>query len=242
MHPIKNNKIIKVLLLTLFTFVLSTVQAQTQISFLAGYGTYSMNELKTFQKELQSQFPVEAKITDAFPGYLYYELTATTRLKSYFFCGISVSYGSTGGRIYYADYSGSMYADQRARYLTIGIPFGWNVPVQENKLKLIFQIKPAVYFGNLDVSIVSHLENQIPENEEFKFSSTNIGLQPSVQMDRRFGPLWLGIQMGYNVNVQSSNLFFKENKDYYLLNNKGDKIHANWSGLRFGVSLSYPLD
>lgn len=43
--------------------------AQISISFNAGQGTWAMNTMKDFQEEYSNDFPVEAKINEAFPSH-----------------------------------------------------------------------------------------------------------------------------------------------------------------------------
>ena len=76
-----------------------------------GYATFKMTDLKQMQKEQLSYMPVDAKITNSFPGYLNYSIDAVFYDSTYF-VGVLLGHTSTGGRINYTDYSGSITYDQ----------------------------------------------------------------------------------------------------------------------------------
>lgn len=232
---------IKLACRTILLFCISTAGfSQVQLSLSSGYSTYSMSQLKEFQTEMKSQFPVEAKITSSFPGYIYHEFSGAYQFGDHFLSGISLTYGSTGGKIHYRDYSGEMGNEQVAKYFEIGLPLSWKIPLQENKLNMHLQLRPSWILGNLSMSYESEI-NSKKAVDEVEFKSTNVGFQPSVMVERKIGPLFLFLSCAYNQNVYKSKLFFKENDDYYLLNSKFEKVRADWSGLRVGLGVSYTL-
>src|SRR5688500_12260694 len=82
--------------------------AQKSATLRMGYGTYTMNEMKSFQVDLQKQSEYPMRIIESFPAFVYYEGSLTFPLGNNFICAPNFSYGSTGGRIHYGDYSGEL--------------------------------------------------------------------------------------------------------------------------------------
>ena len=227
--------------LTIILFFLpEVVLAQFDFSASFGYGTYSMKELKEHQKGIQTQFPVETKITSSFPGYWYYEAGTNYRFKFNFFVGATIAYGSTGGKINYQDYSGEIDCEHKLRYIAVGLPLGYILPLKAGKMNLQFELSPSVYFGDMELEVAAEINKQREaQSEEFK--STNIGLRPSIRLERKTGPVRIFIQAGYYLDVYRSNLTVKDNSEYYLLNNQDEAVHTNFSGLRTAIGVSYGL-
>lgn len=75
-----------------------------------GVGSYQYNDLKTFFEEQRAKMQVDAKVVNNFPAYVTFSGGARVKLKT-ISCGLEFSYGSTGGRIAYSDYSGYLLED-----------------------------------------------------------------------------------------------------------------------------------
>jgi len=215
--------------------------AQVKVSASVGYGTYSMKDLKEHQEQLKEQFPVDPKITSSFPGYWYYQFGASYRFKSNFFIGSSVSYGSTGGKIHYQDYSGEIGCEHKVKYISVGVPLGWQFPIQQDKMNLGLELSPALYFGNTQLAFETEVNTQ-SDQQSVEFESINIGLQPAARLERQVGPVLIFIQAGYYIDVYRSELTVKDNSEYYLLNGNGKKVHSDFTGLRtaLGVAFAFP--
>src|SRR5258708_40338556 len=100
--------------------------AQLQLTLNSGIGTYQMGDLKTLQDNVLKSMPVKAQVISSFPAYWFYELTATN-VKGKFVMGGSISYGSSGGRLYYSDYSGSLWYDQLSSFYSVTTMLGTRV-------------------------------------------------------------------------------------------------------------------
>lgn len=222
-------------------FLLSTsALSQLKIAFGTGYGMYSMNDLKTFQQELLSDFPSDSKITAEFPGYLYYEASVTSLRNEKFILGGYLTYGSTGGRIHYGDYSGEVSTNQLIRYFSIGAPLGIQVSNDEKSLNCHFDLKPHVTFGALTLEFYSRLGNQ-HEEESLKFTSFNVGVEPGLTTEKVIKNWGINFFLGYNINFVQGKLFFTEDDQAYLQNENGENIGINLSGLRFALGISYKV-
>jgi len=227
--------------LTIFLFFAPAVAfAQFDFSASLGYGTYSMKELKEHQQDIQAQFPVDSEITSSFPAYWYYEAGANYRFKFNFFVGATLAYGSTGGKINYHDYSGEIDCEHRLRYIAIGVPLGYRLPLKTGKMSFQFELSPSVYLGDMELEVTAEINKQRQTQTEV-FQSTNFGLRPSIRLDRKTGPVRIFIQAGYYVDVFQSNFTVKDNSDYYLMNSQNEEVRANFSGLRTAFGVSYGL-
>jgi hypothetical protein len=115
------NKIIRYSL-AIFTVIFLRTAAYAQVDLYAntGVAAYQQRELKMYQDDIIKAIGVPAKATDNFPPYLTYNLGVNLNLRN-FIIGIEVGHGSTGGRVYYEDYSGLFKADQLFKYDYIGI-------------------------------------------------------------------------------------------------------------------------
>lgn len=236
---VMKKKSLEAIFICLSLFFFSETQAQFQIAISSGYATYKMEDLKAHQEELRPQFPVDAKTTVSFPGYLFYELNGGYTFNSKLFTGVGIAYGSTGGKIHYGDYSGEISLEHRLKHFTLSTIVGRKILLKD-RLNLILDLQPSFIFGGLEMAFESRIGTDV-EDDLTSFKSLNIAIQPNIQLERRAGPVFLFIRAGYSQNIFSSKLFLKADDQYYLLDEDGEKIRADWSGLRATLGLSYVL-
>lgn len=227
----------KIVLLAIIVALPLATFGQVQVSVRAGYGFYSMSELKTFQEGLKSEFPVSLRTTEAYPPYLYYEGSFQFIIRERVPLGISVTYGSTGSRLHYSDYSGEIFADQFVKYLAIGLPVAWIFP-SKNTWSLQVELKPNISFNELALKLQSSVANQT-EAEQLDFKSMDIGIQPGFAIIKRFGPVGLLLQAGFNIGLMNGELFLKKDDAYYLTQRNGDHVSTDWTGLRIAAGINY---
>jgi len=225
-------------LLVLFLLLSFPVAAQKiTLSLNVGVGTYAMNDFKKLQKQLQSQNYLNPTITDEFPPYLFYEGTCHAALTSSIFTGVSVAYGSTGGRIQYRDYSGYVRADQSLRYINVSIPVGYRFNIGE-KLTLGFDLKPTYTQSHVDIAFEQQIAAEY-EKEEHKFNSKSFAIQPEIFLMRKFGRFGIQAQISYYQGVKQGNLYYEDDTDAYLIDDRDDAIYAGWEGLRLSIGGSF---
>lgn len=216
--------------------------AQIQVTLNSGIGTYQMGELKTLQDNFLKSMPVAAQVTASFPAYWFYELTATNEFKEKFLMGGSLSYGSTGGRVYYSDYSGSLWSDQLASFYSITTLFGARRTWLDGKLSLQGDVRPGITITNLDFSSNQAAGNAIYYSQN-KYHSLNLVVQPTVSLSYRWRSLSFNTFAGYNFNFAKGEL--QSHQSYYsqfgILYSGGNSTHVDWSGLRAGVGLGINL-
>lgn len=227
------RRILTVLLLSLC----ANAYAQVEISAGIGMGTFSMRELKDLQKQIQSGYPVDAKITEQFPAYVIYDASISRKLKSNGFLGIYYQYGSTGGRVHYEDFSGEIYSDQLLHYSTLGLTIGQELALKNNfSLRLDFH--PGATFTRLEITDVTKVGNE-GYRETYKFRSINATLQPTIELYKSWQQFGIRVFAGFHLAAYSGKLKYEENKEAYLTNGGNDPIVANWNGLRLGITGTY---
>ena len=77
-------------------------------------------------------------------------------------------------------------------------------------------------------------------DSSLELQSIDIGAGGNFIYEYSFSFFTLRATLGFDV-VFGGNLKFKENNDYHLENNSGDLVKTNWTGLRTGIGVSFPL-
>jgi hypothetical protein len=196
-----------------------------------------MNDLKKFQLEMKKQFPFEPDITDDFPPYLFYEASCHLRHDRGLVTGLALSYGSTGGRVQYRDYSGYLRTDQILRYLNLSAPLGFGFDPGE-RTSIQFDLRPTYTMTFTDLKFEQEVAGN-HQTESHRFKSQNIAVQPEFAMMRRINQFGIHVQASYYITVVKGKMYYKENDEAYLVGNDDKPLYAGWDGVRlsFGVSL-----
>lgn len=206
------------------------------------YGTFSMREVKDFQKHFIEQVPVGIKITDSFPGFYLFGFRGAKALEQgetdNVYLGFVAETGSTGGRAHYADYSGSIHFDQLLRYFSGGIflekiayqgPIHFFYGMQLEALQTHFTFKSHVKIG--------HQEDWQSE----AFRSMGGALKPYLGVAYPMHHFTFGLHLGYLVNGSAPFHVKGEPKAIITLDGSENKVSPGWSGLRFNLSARYFL-
>jgi hypothetical protein len=194
------------------------------------------------QDNLLKGMPVKAQVTASFPAYWFFELTATNELKGKLLLGGSLSYGSTGGRVSYSDFSGSLWSDQLVSNYTITTLFGTKTSWFNGKLSLQGDVRPGITVTTMDYSY-----NQDAGTSSYysrsKYHSLNLIIQPTATLSYRWRSLSVNSFVGYNINFVKGDLRSYDNFSsfgYYYPGNSS--THADWSGLRAGGGLALAIN
>ena len=219
----------RTILIICFCLVAVCGICQSQLSFQVGYGTFALADIKSLQESQLLTYPVKAEITSSFPSYWIYGLSGKKFLRNNFMIGVSGVMGSTGSRIYYEDYSGSVGSDQLLRFTALGLHLGIFDRLKSQKVHFTVDLNPGVVFTSMKLRSFQALQGYAPSEVVTDVRSLNVALQPTFALTRRFGPLGLNVFAGYHVMIVQGKLKLKENKDAFLA------VKADWSGLRVGV-------
>jgi hypothetical protein len=230
-------------ILILFMALILPLSSFSQLEFQPqlGYGSFNMKEMTQHLKELSNSFPVEAKVTDEFPNYWYYELIGSYTFRGNLYSGVSVSYGSTGGRAHYSDYSGEVVANLLVKGITIVPIVGWKIPSKKEDHIYILQLRAGLIAGKYDLSLRSAIGTQSSE-DHIEFSSMNVLIEPGFRFTKMI-TYFLGanVYVGYNLNLAKGRLYFEEDSEYFLRDQRHNPIHLDWSGLRTALGVTFRI-
>jgi hypothetical protein len=227
----------KVLIIILLILPVCAI-GQMRVSLRSGYGLYSMNEMKSFQAELRAQSEYPMRITESFPGYVYYEVALMLPLANKFFYTANFGYGSTGGRIHYSDYSGEIRFDQLLNYISAGTSLGISEENSTGKYVFDFSITPSFVFSKLSLEFMARIGDE-QNVERIEFRSTNLTLQPDFAITRKFGRLGIQAMVGYNFAILKGKLFLTSDGEAYLIDSSGNNVPSNWNGGRASLGISF---
>jgi hypothetical protein len=227
------NKIIRYsLIITLLLIGESNAQSIT-IDVNIGLGTYTYNDLRDYQEYIQNQIPVNSTITEEFPPFLIYSVAICKQIKTWEI-GIEAGHGSTGGRIYYEDYSGEFIADQLISYTYLSISPG-AIFIDKNKFSLIGKMKVMANFNNLKINNSLQLGGQTSKEDQ-DFGSVGFGLQPNLIGRRYFKQTFIQISCGYELQTKSKPTT-KDNDHLFLAGENNEPVYLQGSGLRAMIGL-----
>lgn len=223
--------------------------AQISVSLSAGYGSWAMKSMKEWQEEYRNSFPVEGKTLGSFPPYLYYDASIVQQSDQWI-RGLAVSNGSTGGRIYYSDYSGKTSMDQSLSFYALSGIIGRTLNRNTEKLLITGSMRPGVTISKMSYDYEQVIYDAGSENISNKFSSYSLTIQPAVSLIRKFGRIGVEVLAGYHLIVVGGKLVYDDesgipsnqgNVDYLIKNDKGP-VTSNWSGYRLSLGISVQLN
>jgi hypothetical protein len=196
-----------------------------------------MDDMKTFLNDVAASFPVTAKVSPAFPSYWFYDVSAKWRSGKNSLTGFSFSSGSTGGRAYYSDYSGSIGFDQLLSYQSYLLIIGFRKDFLHGRLTLEGDLRPGITTTELNVKAYQNVGIYAETTAQYK--GVNFVAQPTMALSTRFGFIGAQVFAGYNLTLSSGNLY--QTSGAYL-QSSGTPLKADWTGLRAGAGLSLYFD
>ncbi|WP_224994531.1 hypothetical protein [Cesiribacter sp. SM1] len=216
-------------------------QAPAEIRLGAGYGSYSMGDLEALQENSMQGIGVNIKATERFPAYFNYSLRYLFKSKVDDHFGVVAEMGSTGGRIGYADYSGSYREDQLLRYRRIGV-----VVESYRALPKGFDgwlgCEASLLFSKLIYEGEISLTGAGSTSEHYTFYALGGAVQPYLALERKIGFIRLGAQAGVCLSL-SEGFSLKEDRNIKLVNpgKSSEEVVPGWSGWRLSMYVGVPL-
>jgi hypothetical protein len=155
--------------------------------------------------------------------------------------GGTINYNSSGARLSYADYSGKFNFDQITKRLAVGTNIRI-MTISEHKLTYGLEANLQISFSTLELESNLMINNLSAQKENLKFNSLSGQLRLSwINKYNILNDFYLINRIGYELDILSSKLFFKENKEAYLLTPNGKEARLDWSGIRLsmGVGINF---
>lgn len=220
-------------------FALRT-SAQFNFEFHSGYGSYSNSDLKKYQSTLLSGLLPGGKILESFPAFWYYGVDAKWDLPNSLF-GLSLSQGSSGGQVYYADYSGAYKDEQLLKYKAVRIltagKFTFNKGTTSIQIDPRFGLAFATLQGTQSITTAFGIQ-PFGTSQSSTFKAVNPFFEPTFSLSQKLRTVSINIFVGYQVNL-ATNRYRQSNGRPMTFN--GTEATMNLSGLRTGGSIAFYL-
>lgn len=228
-------------LTVLFLLTLYSCTAQQMVFAVnAGVGDYDMKDLELFLKQSSGQTPISLALTEDFPPYFFYEASCFRETRYKLFYGALVTYGSTGGREAYRDYSGYLHEDLLLHYFDFGLPVGLVFHAREN-LVVHLDLQPTYTMTRSLLNVEEHV-GAYHESGRLHFHSGSFAAQPGVSLLRKFQRMALQLNASYYITAINGKLYSKEYDGGYLINRENDDpLYAGWNGVRISIGASLTL-
>lgn len=232
-------KRIAILLSGILIFIQSFSQ-HSEIGIQAGLGSFEMTGFKNFNELVQKDLPFETKITADFPMHFVYKFFLHQTFKNNWGIGFRFSFSSTGSMVSREDYSGSYYFKNQVRNLSPGFIFDYTVHLT-GKINMIIYNELGWEFSHSKMHENLSLSTFTPVDEVLEFRSVNLFTEPGIKVIYKFkdwfyGGLYLGYLWDTHSPVKSTDTAFQLRELYTFEHSKNA---MNWTGIRFGITVSY---
>ena len=211
-----------------------SIAQKVGIAFNVNYGNYNMNEIHQFQDELIESFPVKAKKMSSFPAFVGYDgrlFLAIKRMN----VGIVGSFNSTGSRISYSDYSGSIAIDQLAKLKALGAFVEYTISDRSEKWEPFVSL--MMLRGKSSYTLDARMKvGEEASDEQLDFESNHILLNPAFGIRRNVRSFYASATVGYVLD-SSEDLRYEKDHKLRLLNEDNEPVGLDWSGFRLGLSI-----
>ena len=226
-----------VTLCLLFSAALS--RGQEFVYMKAIGGTYRMSDMKRMQDELLADLSprIPARAVRSFPASVgvelgidfagYDDVPASHRLGGF------TSYILTQGKISYSDYSGEVDIEQDLTRITLGTK--GTVGIAAN-LSLVGKL--GFCLSRYEINSRTSLDTAPTQEEEVSFTARGVAVEPGLQWSRTWRRVSLIVEAGYELNINGKTQY---DSDRHLIDDAGDPLKIDWSGIRLGTGIVFGL-
>lgn len=228
--------VLPLILIALLLAAPAFAQSSFSVTPRIGYGNFSMQGLKTVQEGLILQNNLGLEVVEEFPAYYQFGLQFRYNISARYAGGIALETGSTGGRVAYADYSGSIRADQLVSYKSVGTFSEYLI--QEGKLNWLAGVEVTAVRSALTLEITTQVNEHKGHNLE-ELVALGVGIKPYMSLRypvKRFVP---EISLGYL--FYSGRPFHLRGDERMILSAYNKEIGPNWGGLRVTAGIGLLL-
>lgn len=200
-----------------------------------------MRDLKDFQNELKPAVNfVPIKTVESFPAWIGYDFKVSRALNK-IELGAFYSFNSTGGRLHYKDYSGQIKFDQLIKANSFGTFVSLNLN-ESVVYKLRLGIRNALCFSDLKLENSISLYDQVIDSEFYNLKSLDIYISPLFEFEYLINNFFLSAELRYEIFVVKSPLTINGDGEVYIELDNGDKMKADWDGVRITAGLGYKFN
>lgn len=214
-------------------------QAKLSIEPRVGYGTFQMNAMKDYQQVLIKKSQVNAQATDSFGPYALFGASALYALGEKTSAGLFMEHGSTGGRVHYEDYSGSLQYDFLLRYRALGMGVSTKMALRGSAIHFVQGAELSLIYSRMLLKEDGHVYDRKFEGEK-TYKANGFGFKPYIGLERSIVSFPTRLTVGYLFSG-SGTYFEPGNKGTYPADFQAKDLKPNWSGLRINLSVSIPI-
>lgn len=206
----------------------------------AQHGSYQMikiNELQEDQfKSIKDSLNISPSRIYTFPPYnaFGFGVSYSKKQHSYF---LATSYNTTGGRLYYADYSGIIRIDKRVSGISTSVGYSY-ILVNGDKIRISIGIGIGATISTLKTENIIEIYKITPStNSVANFSSFQLFGQPNLALT--FSPnnfLFLQLKGEYYLQGYSSEMTSKS-FNQSKISKEEKSINLDWSGFRLSAGI-----
>ncbi len=207
-----------------------------QITHLNGE---SLNEFEQMIKSVYQDMAIPLEIVQSFPAtpMLQYQVTRSFGNMK---VGSFYAHNATGGRLHYADYSGSATVDHIMDNTYFGVNFQYRF-LHTAHMRVFQSNQAGILQSNFEVTEKIKIWDQ-ETSERTSFESTAYFMEPGLELDIVFlKVIHLGGYVGAKLFIYSLPYHLPNNKDAKLATGYKDYVKPDWIeaniALKIGVSL-----
>ena len=172
--------------------------------------------------------------TDAFPPFLGLQAEVTRRVGPVRL-GAHAGFGSTSGRLHYADYSGSAQADRRARRAFVGATAEFPVGSASDLVSVWAMLRGRLSFVRVDATRSLTLGDQAPRPQEQTYGAAPYSVEPGLAVETALGPAVVRAEAGWEHSWAAP--FATDGLPYPA----DTRAETGWGGYRVGIAVGTRL-
>lgn len=228
------------LLLTVAALLPATPRAaaqEAQVRLYAGLETHRLDEVRDWQHQQQTAMGatgIPLEVVEAFPPYLGVRAEGVLALSPARRLGVTAGYGSSGGRLHYADYSGEAAIDHLAERRHVGLLLEQQAP---GPLPLWLNLHVRYSFTTIRSQGMVRLGTVVQETSE-TLKGGGVSLEPALACELRRGPVTARLSASLEYAFGRSLLPARLSNTLYT-GGYETTLHAEWTGLRLGLTLGF---
>ncbi len=198
-----------------------------------GGGTFRMDDMKLLLEDMLASYPVEGKMISTFPPYYSGSFNLIKAIQMQVYAGAGYTYTSTGGKLNYTDYSGSLTTQLSAISHQFGAFIQTSV-LNDGRFDLSVYGKLNANLTLLNISSIIYVLGY-SNGRSYNYSSLSPGGSAGLEFSYFLKEISLGVYGGYMVEMPAS-LYDKKNRSPLSLPSDPQReVTAEWTGWRVGI-------
>ena len=201
-----------------------------------GFATYSLSGVRDYQSYLLAETTLPLTATTKFPAFVIFGADLEYRFDNVYI-QIGWQHGSTAGRLWYSDYSGTIRLDQLYRYNAIAFTIGRKIN-KSAKLEIFAGLRSSLIFNRLKVDNKAVFTG-VDVSESAEFAAKSFGVQPHLRFVLHMNnSIYFNASAGYELQ-KTVELEKSDDKNVFLADQNNDPVTVNGSGLRFTIGCGF---